>query len=488
MDSQKLIISEINTWVWLDDLEKKYGKPFTLDQVPQAEWDELANLGFNAIWLMGIWSRSPMGQKISQENVSLYEEYARSLPDWKMDDLPGSPYCIKDYTLDQRFGGNKSLTVLRDVLHQKGMKLILDFVPNHIAMDHVWVNSHPEFLIPGDNLDILRSPREYFQASNGIFCKGRDPFFPAWQDVAQLNAYSLDYRKAAARQLTQIGSLCDGLRCDMAMLMLNRVFSYTWQTRAGEAPQTEFWKDVISEARVKFPDMIFIAEAYWDLEWDLLQVGFDYCYDKRLYDRLIHESAETIRQHIEADADFQSHLLRFIENHDEDRAAAILSIPQLKAASVLAVSLPGAALLYEGQWEGRKARNQVLLGRRQPELVNQDIFAFYSHLLATIKQIPSDSKWQLCTVKGWDDNQSCRKILAYGWKSEDKAFLIIVNYANHSSQGRVNIPWKIQNQSDVDFTNLFEIESLSRNAAELAAEGLFIDLPAWGFHFFTLSV
>ncbi len=180
MEKSKLVIAEINTWVWLHDLEKKYENPLTLDRIPPDEWGELESLGFNAIWLMGVWSRSQYGRKVSQENIGLYEEYGRSLPDWKMDDLPGSPYCIKEYSVDKRFGGNTALSVLRSELNRRGIKLILDFVPNHIALDHKWIDSHPEYLISGDEFDIVRSPREFFQTPKGVFSKGRDPFFAPW--------------------------------------------------------------------------------------------------------------------------------------------------------------------------------------------------------------------------------------------------------------------------------------------------------------------
>lgn len=487
MRTAKSVIAEINTWVWIYDLENKYGKPLTLDLIPNSEWDEMKDLGFNTIWLMGIWCRSPMGQKISQENTGLFEEYSRSLPDWKLDDLPGSPYCIKDYSVDPRFGGNHALAVLRKTLNHRGMKLILDFVPNHIALDHKWINSHPDYLIPGDELDLLRSPRDFLQTREGIFCKARDPFFPPWQDVAQLNAYSSAYRKAAANELKQIGQLCDGVRCDMAMLMLNRVFSYTWQKRAGEAPSTEFWNDIIPVVRKTYPEMIFIAEVYWGLEWDLQQVGFDFCYDKRLYDRLIQESAWTVRQHLQADVNFQKHLIRFSENHDEERTAAKLSISRLKAASIVFSTLPGAALFYEGQWTGRRARNHVLLGRRVQEPINAEVLAFYQQLIPEISKISPDDDWQMCSIKGWVDNQTYLDLIAFSWQTQKKKLLIVVNYSDQSSQGRITLPWKVANNSSVKFTDLFGKEPFQRDGTELINEGLFVNLPPWGFHYFTVS-
>jgi glycosidase len=488
MEKSKFVIAEINAWVWLSDLEKKYHKTISFDTIPENEWDYLDSMGFNAIWMMGVWCRSPYGKKVSQENVDLYEAYGRSLPDWQMDDLPGSPYCVKDYSVDPRFGGNSALKKLRKKLKSRKIKLFLDFVPNHSAIDHSWIDSHPDFLIPGDEVDLIRSPRDFFHTSNGVFANGRDPFFPSWQDVAQLNAFSTGYRKAAAEELKKIGELCDGVRCDMAMLMLNRVFSYTWQNRGGAPLQSEFWTDVISDVRTSCPEMIFIAEVYWGLEWDLMQIGFDYCYDKRLYDRLIHESADTVKQHLQADFGFQSHLLRFLENHDEDRAAANLPLARLKAASVIMAAIPGACLINEGQWEGRKIWHHVLLGRRQPEPLNEELHSFYQTLFSIVTRIPSDGLWYLCPVSVWSDNKSGENIIAFGWDAGNEKFVVIVNFSDRNSQGRVRLPWRNLIKSTMIFTDLFNNETIIRNVDEISVEGLFVNLPPWGFHYFSTTV
>jgi len=487
MGSGKLILAEINTWVWMDDLEKKYQKKLTLDQIPENEIDDFVSLGFNAVWLIGVWTRSPLGRKISQENTGLYEDYSHSLPDWKMEDLPGSPYCIKDYCVDPHFGGDDALAVFRKQLQNHGIKLFLDFVPNHVAQDHDWIAHHPDYFIAGDELELLQYPREYFQSSTGIFCKGRDPFFPPWQDVAQLNAFSRGYRMESIHVLEHICEMCDGIRCDMAMLMLNRVFTYTWQTRAGANPETEYWEEVITAIRKTHPDTVFIAEAYWDLEWDLLQLGFDFCYDKRLYDRLLHESAGSIRQHIQADVSFQNHLLRFIENHDENRILSQMLPSQMKAASVLASTLPGGLMLYEGQWEGRKIKNHVLLGRRQVEPANTEVLLFFKKLNSFVRQLPENGQWELCNVNGWYDNQSCQNLIAYHWNLATVHLLIVVNYCPMPSQGRIIIPWSVNNDDNVEFEDLFGIEPFTRQGSELATEGLIVNLAGWGFHILTVQ-
>src|SRR4030065_67366 len=107
----------------------------------------------------------------------------------------------------------------------------------------------------------------------------------------------------------------------MAMLLITRIFRQTWGERAGALPAREFWEEVIPAVKAPYPQFLMIAEAYWDLEWELLQQGFDYCYDKRLYDRLRHAGAEAVRQHLEADLSYQERLGRFIGNNDDTPAA-----------------------------------------------------------------------------------------------------------------------------------------------------------------------
>jgi glycosidase len=378
-----------------------------------------------------------------------------------------------------------ALEKVRKELHRRGLRLILDFVPNHVAIDHPWISTNPEYFIQGDANDLERKPDEFFQSEDGVFAYGRDPFFPAWQDVAQLNAFSTGYRNAAILELKKIGRICDGVRCDMAMLLLNNIFAKSWQSRVSAIPEIEFWQEIISSVKSAHSSMMFFAEVYWGLEWELMQLGFDYCYDKRLYDRLVHENAATIRLHLEGNIDFQKHLLRFLENHDEPRIASAMSIHQQKAAAMIAFSLPGASLLYEGQWDGRHRKNHVLLGRREPERVMKDLVEFYKNLLPAIKKIHDNGIWELCNVSGWLNNNTCDNLLPFTWQAGPNKDLIIVNYSDTQAQGRVLLPWKELKDLDVKLIDNLEQNTLVRSGSELKHKGLFVDLPPWGFHFFT---
>ena len=197
-----------------------------------------------------------------------------------------------------------------------------------------------------------------------VFAKGRDPYIEPWQDVLQLNAFSPALREAAADTVTAIGDQCDGVRCDMAMLMTNEVFARTWGERAGAAPEADFWPTLIARCRQAHPDFLFIAEVYWDMEWTLQQQGFDLCYDKRLYDRLVHDEPASVRGHLQADDAYQQHLIRFIENHDEPRAALTFGPARARTAAVVMSTLQGARLYHDGQLEGFRTHLPIQLGRQ----------------------------------------------------------------------------------------------------------------------------
>ena len=285
---------EIDTWPWLTAVAARLGRPVTLADVPAEVWDETIPPGVDAVWLMGVWERSPAGLAIARADEGLQRSFRAALPDLTPDDVVGSPYCVHRYVVDERLGGPAGLAAARADLRRRGVRLILDFVPNHVAPDHPAVAEHPEWFIQGDAADLARDPGAWFAAGERVVAHGRDPYFAPWPDVAQLNAFDPGLRDVTAMTLAAIAAQCDGIRCDMAMLFTTEVFARTWGAYAGLPLADEFWPDVIARVRRDQPDVLLIAEAYWDTEWALQQQGFDLCYDKRLYDRLAHEDAESV--------------------------------------------------------------------------------------------------------------------------------------------------------------------------------------------------
>ena len=325
------VIYEINTAVWLDEGNRSTGRRRTLADITPVEWDTITPTGVDAVWLMGVWERSPAGTTIARRNPALLASFDDALPDLNPEDVIGSPYCVRRYEADQIFGGPNGLAAARAALAERGVRLVLDYVPNHVAPDHPWTIDHPESFVRGDQGRLEREPTAWLAVGDSVIARGRDPYFPPWPDVLQLDAFAPALRAATVDILSDIAGQCDGIRCDMAMLMMNDVFSRTWGGQVGPPPAEEFWTEVVPELRARHPGVVLLAEAYWDREWDLQQQGFDFCYDKRLYDRLTAADAPLVRQHLLAPQAYQTRLVRFVENHDEPRVASVLPEPAQRA-------------------------------------------------------------------------------------------------------------------------------------------------------------
>jgi hypothetical protein len=483
--SARSIIYEINTWVWLAELSRQRGEGITLANVPDEAWDDLERLGIDAVWLMGVWERSPAGKALTEGNDGLLADFRLVLSNFVPEDNVGSPYCIRRYAVDPHLGGPEGLAVAREALAGRQIRLILDFVPNHVAPDHPWVADHPEYFIPGNADDLHQAPGSFMNVGKRIFARGRDPFFPAWPDVLQLNAFHPGLRRAIIDTMNDVADQCDGVRCDMAMLVLNDIFGKTWGGRLGVRPETEYWPKMIQAVRKDHPQFLFIAEAYWDTEWELQQQGFDFCYDKRLYDRLENGDAEMIGLHLRAESAYQERLVRFIENHDERRAAVAFQDGKGRAAALTMATIPGALLFHEGQFTGRKIRLPVFLGRRPDEPIDDDLRDFYDRLLEIVRA-PGlrNGSWRLCEWSGWPDNGSYRNLMAWYWTFDEDCTLIVVNFAGADSQGCVWIPGFDWAGKSWRMTDIFTGVVYDRNGDDLTRLGLYVDLPPWGYHVF----
>ncbi|MFC4064501.1 alpha-amylase family glycosyl hydrolase [Actinoplanes subglobosus] len=475
------VIYEIGTWPWLAGLSRRYGRPVTLGTVPGEVWDEVAAPGVDAVWLMGVWERSPAGLAVARDNASLQRAFRAALPDLADDDVVGSPYCVRRYRADDRFGGPAGLATARAELHRRGLRLVLDYVPNHVAPDHPATADYPNWFIQGTGADLAADPGAWFEAAGRVLAFGRDPFFPPWPDVAQLNAFDEGLREATVATLTWIGEQCDGVRVDMAMLVTNDIFAGTWGEYAGPAPSTEFWPPIIGRVKESHPGLVLIAEAYWDTEWTLQRQGFDFCYDKRLYDRLTHEGAESLRKHLVADRGYQDGLLRFTENHDEPRAAASMAGVRGRAAAVAIATLPGATLWHDGQFEGRRTHLSVFLGRYPDEPADPELRSFHRRLLSIASGVRR-GEWRLLDSHGWPDNPSHRDVVAWSWHEGATRHLVVVNFGDQPAQARITMPWPGLAGRSWELTDLLDGRVFDRDGDELAGEGLFVDLPPWGVH------
>jgi len=265
----------------------------------------------------------------------------------------------------------------------------------------------------------------------------------------------------------------------MAMLLLSAVFTQTWGDRAGAVPDVEYWTEVIGSVRHDHPEFIFAAEAYWGLEWELQQLGFDYCYDKRLDDRLLHEGPGAVRGHLRTGREFQRHLLRFLENHDEPRAASELDPARERAAAVAIATLPGATMWHEGQFEGWRVHVPVFLAQQPREPVDEELRHLHLRLLAAVDG-RRRGHWELLDTSGWPGDSSNEQLLAWSWTDDDQRSLVVINDADGPVAGRVHLRWDDVGAHTWQLTDLLSDAVFTRDGPEMADGGLYVELRPWG--------
>jgi hypothetical protein len=490
---------QVNTRALMSERSAALGRPATLADVPDATLDAIAAQGADWVWLLGVWQTGDAGRRVSLQQPEWRHEYATVLPDCTDADVCGSPFAIQAYEVHRDFGGPAALAGLRQRMAGRGLRLMLDFVPNHTAPDHAWVWQHPEFYVAGTDDDLAREPHNYARVDTArgprVLAHGRDPYFPGWPDTLQVNYRHAGLRAAMLDVLDTIAGQGDGVRCDMAMLVLPDVIARTWGDRAnpadGSAPVDEsFWPQAIARVRRRHPGFVFMAETYWDLEWTLQQQGFDYTYDKRLYDRLHAQDAGAVRGHLHADPEFQRRSARFLENHDEPRAAAAFPTAVHEAAAVATFLAPGLRLLHDGQREGRRLRMSNHLGRRAAEPVDRELASFYDRLLACVRRPETrGGDWKLLSVRpAWDGNPTWERFVAFTWEGDGHRALAAVNYGPTRGQCYVALPWTdLKNRSIVLADLMHPGVQYERDGRDLADRGLYLDVPAWAYHVFEVT-
>jgi hypothetical protein len=481
---------QMNTRVWLTKRAQVLNHPATLDDIPDATLDQLAEQGFDWIWFLGVWETGEAGRQVSLTHPAWQAGFRETLEDLQAEDIVGSCFAIGRYKVHPALGGNGALSRLRGRLHQRGLKLMLDFVPNHTAPDHDWVFQHPDFYVQGSESDLVNAPENYrrieLPQGSQVLAHGKDPYFPGWPDTLQLNYGNPALQTAMLGELMSIAALCDGLRCDMAMLILPPVFQRTWGIQA--AP---FWPQAIKAVRQRFPEFLFLAEVYWDLEWTLQQQGFDYAYDKRLYDRLRDQHASPVRAHLQAGLDYQNKLARFLENHDEPRAMATFSWDVHQAAAIVTFLTPGLRFFHQGQLTGFSKAISPHLRRGPEEPINESVQQFYTGLLDLLRDpVLRQGDWRLlqCTPAR-EGNGTWDNFIAFSWQGYGQQYLLVtVNYAPHSGQCRIFLPFRESPERVVRLEDRLSSVVYERDKNQLVASGLYLDMPGWGYHVFNVNL
>lgn len=506
---------EINAITWLTEISNKCSKEITLLNISEDDLLEKTK-NYDAVWLMGVWERSKKSIQISKYWEQKNHEYKKVLSDLNPEeDIIGSAYSIHQYQGHRLLGGNKGLKRVHTFLNERGQKLILDFVPNHVGLTHPWTIEHPEYFIRASEEDYEFQGDKYRKVGDNVYAHGKDPYFPPWSDTLQMNAFSQEYRDASVERLVQFSDLCDGVRCDMAMLMVNDIFGRNWEDHVNSKPTEEYWVDVIQRVKNQNPDFKFIAEVYWDMEEDLIDQGFDYCYDKGFYDVLIGEKTQIIKEMLKRPVRIQSKLLRFIENHDEERAITKFGDNKSLAAISIIASSPSLTLVHEGQKDGYEIKTPVQLKRRPDEEKKPLLNKFYNQLIKDVCPIVRNSiNYRLIAPKLEGDVTSddfgqikamgakfdmnipksrMNPIIINKWVSntENEVFLCVINYSRVPSRFSIKNNDIINLSVDNAKAKLRKEDILEHNlrnkSFDVEKGSLEVELDGWGIYAFKIT-
>ncbi|MFM8320389.1 MAG: alpha-amylase family glycosyl hydrolase [Chloroflexota bacterium] len=479
---------QIYTRTYLYPLSRQLGRPATLDDIPDTALDRLAEAGFEWIYLLGAWETGRIGRRISLENQPLRRELERVVPDLKDEDIASSCFAIARYRIHSDFGGDEALARLRERMAARGLRLMLDFVPNHTAIDHYWVWDYPDYFVYGSDQDLAERPHDYVRVPTAygdwVLAHGKDPYFPSWIDTLQFDYSNPEAHQAMRAKLLDIATRCDGVRCDMAMLVLPDVFQKVW----GRSMQP-FWEPAIQQVRAVYPDFTFLAEVYWNREWELQEQGFDYTYDKLLYDALMHRDPRWVTEHLSMDPGMLGHMAHFLENHDEPRAAERLPLPEHRAAAVLTYLAPGLRFFQHGQLEGWRMRVPMQLARPPLEQPNPQIAAMYQRLLGCLRHPALCGQWsRMISEPSPISGEPRGQFIGYQWLGlQGERLWVVVNYSANPGGCALRLPDGDLTGGRWQFNDLLETGRFEFDGDELANAGLQLELPGWAAHIFELS-
>mmetsp|Transcript_39437 Transcript_39437/g.89674 ORF Transcript_39437/g.89674 Transcript_39437/m.89674 type:complete len:535 (-) Transcript_39437:143-1747(-) len=496
------VLYEISTRPWLYSLARsgipaRCGQYVCLRDVPLNQWKALADDSIDVVWLMGVWQLGDFGVQHDRKPSEI-KNFKHDLPDVTPADVIGSPYAIQHYVVNSDIGTNEDLAVVRQTLNELGMSLMLDFVPNHAAVDSVLVAEHPSIFVQKPLAGSFPA-KWWIERNDTTFAYGRGPYDGPWTDTLQYNYWRPDTVRVMTGILRTVASQADAIRCDMGMLILNDVIQYAWgdlmKAMGLSRPRQEFWKVAIDAVRERYPDTLFMAEAYdYGLthpaeKQKLQELGFDIVYDKTVLDNLKVGNLDSIKGYIGSQSqDFFRHTAHFVENHDEPRSAALLGGPnQAFIGSVVASTIPGLRLFYFGQFDGFSAKLDVQLRRATAQAPNKVLHRQYTALLKVLADdVFHEGAWAYIPVSkvgtGW-------RLAAWRWDSPNGAAkrLVVVNYSDGMAWANVLVE-DAEGTDGTDalvITELLTGERFTRSARQVRTSGLACGLAPWTAQIFS---
>ena len=476
-----------NTYVWLEQLSKKYGRHiYRLDQIPDEELQLLASRGMTGLWLIGLWERSKASKTIKRLCGNA--------------DAVASAYSLQDYAIAEDLGGEAACHDLRERAARAGLRLASDMVPNHMGIDSEWVIEHPEWFLArpespfpsykfnGPNLstdsrvEIKIEDHYYDQTDAAVTFRirhhrdgatrfmyhGNDGTTFAWNDTAQLDYSKESVREHVIQVILDVARRFPIIRFDAAMVLAKRHVQRLWfplpgaggsiPSRAENALSQEdfdalmpheFWREVVDRVAVEVPGTLLLAEAFWLLEGYFVRtLGMHRVYNSAFMNMLRDEENAKYRSYLKKTVEFDPDILKryvnFMSNPDERTAADQFGTgDKYFGTSVLLATLPGLPMFGHGQVEGfterygmdfKQARvdeqpNQSLVARHQsliaPLLKNRHIFAESTHFVF----------YDFWTGNGTVDEN----VFAYSNRSGGERAIVFYNNVYGSTQGTIHM-------------------------------------------------
>ncbi len=383
-------------YVWLDQLSRIHGYPITrLDQVPDAELDQLAARGFSGLWLIGLWERSPASQRIKQICGN--------------PEAIASAYSLYDYEVAADLGGWEALANLRERAGRRGIRLASDMVPNHTGIYSRWVIQHPDWFVQTDyppfptykftGEDLSSDSNICLQVEDGYWNKsdaavvfkhydrntgriryiyhGNDGTSIPWNDTAQLNYLIPELRESVIQTILHVARNFPIIRFDAAMTLAKKHYQRLWFPLRGlgggvpsraehgmskeefdEVFPVEFWRQVVDRVALEAPGTLLLAEAFWMMEGYFVRtLGMHRVYNSAFMNMLkTEENAKyrlTIKNVLEFNHEILKRFVNFMNNPDEKTAVAQFgSQGKYFGACVLLSTMPGLPMFGHGQVEG----------------------------------------------------------------------------------------------------------------------------------------
>ncbi len=391
-----LVLLAKNSYVWLDQLSKKYKRAITrLDEIPDEELDTLARWGFSGLWLIGLWERSQASRRIKQLRGNA--------------DAVASAYSLFNYDIAADLGGEEAYQALRDRAWKRGIRLTSDMVPNHMGIDSPWVVEHPDWFISQDYSPFpsytFNGPNLSWDERVGIFLEdhyydstdaavvfkrvdfwaggdqyiyhGNDGTSMPWNDTAQLNYLNPAVREAVIQTILQVARKFPVIRFDAAMTLAKRHYQRLWYPEpgsGGDIPSRaehgltkeqfdaafphEFWREVVDRVAQEVPDTLLLAEAFWLMEGYFVRtLGMHRVYNSAFMNMMRDEKNQEYRLVVKNTLEFDPEILKryvnFMNNPDERTAVDQFGKgDKYFGVCTLLATMPGLPMIGHGQVEG----------------------------------------------------------------------------------------------------------------------------------------